>query len=141
MRFKMITMDHALSMEYLIFQYDNNVRHVNTIDDLIDWHYNFKKLLENKLQALGAKRDDIVEQYLAIGSAVAYNLTTIPYNKEFLDIFAEKDEKEIVHLISLGNSLRYFARLSDQQQFIETINVFNYQGGKLIRYEDFYDDV
>lgn len=137
----MINMDQALSMEYLIFQYDNNVRHVNTIDDLIDWSYQFKTLLENKLQVLGVKRDDIVEQYLAIGLAVAYNLTKIPYNKEFLDIFAEKDEKEIVHLISLGNSLRYFARLSDQQQFIETINVFNYQGGKLIRYEDFYDDV
>lgn len=137
----MITMDHVLSMEYLIIQYDKNILNVNTIDDLIDWHYNFKKLLENKLQALGAKRDDIVEQYLAIGSAVAYNLTTIPYNKEFLDTFAEKDEKDIVHLISLGNSLRYFARLNQKQQFIETINVFNYQGGKLIRYEDFYNDV
>lgn len=137
----MITMDHALSMEYLIIQYDNNILNVNTIDDLIDWHYNFKKLLENKLQGFGAKRDDIVEQYLAIGSAVAYNLTTIPYNKEFLDIFAEKDEKEIVHLISLGNSLRYFARLNQQRQFAETINVFNHNCGKLVRYEDFYDDV
>ena len=137
----MITMDHVLSMEYLIIQYDNNVLNVNTIDDLIDWHYNFKKLLENKLQLMGVKRDDIVEQYLAVGSAVAYNLTNIPYNKEFLDIFAEKDEKDIVHLISLGNSLRYFARLNQKQQFIETINTFNYNGGKLIRYEDFYDDV
>lgn len=137
----MITMDHALSMEYLIFQYDNNVRYVNTIDDLIDWSYQFKTLLENKLQGLGVKRDDIVEQYLAIGLAVAYNLTTIPYNKEFLDTFAEKDEKDIVHLISLGNSLRYFAKLNDQYQFVETINTFNYNGGKLIRYEDFYDDV
>lgn len=137
----MINMDQALSMEYLIFQYDNNVRHVNTIDDLIDWSYQFKTLLENKLQVLGVKRDDIVEQYLAIGLAVAYNLTKIPYNKEFLDIFAEKDEKEIVHLISLGNSLRYFARLNQKHQFVEIINVFNHNGGKLIRYEDFYDDV
>lgn len=137
----MITMGHALSMEYLIIQYDNNVLNVNTIDDLIDWSYQFKALLENKLQLMGVKRDDIVEQYLAVGSAVAYNLTNIPYNKEFLDIFAEKDEKDIVHLISLGNSLRYFARLNQKQQFIETINTFNYNGGKLMRYEDFYDDV
>lgn len=137
----MITMDHALSMEYLIIQYDNNILNINTIDDLIDWHYNFKKLLENKLQLMGVKRDNIVEQYLSVGSAVAYNLTNIPYNKEFLDIFAEKDEKDIVHLISLGNTLRYFARLNDQYQFVETINIFNYNGRKLIRYEDFYDDV
>ena len=145
MRCDIITMENALRMEDDVLRdllkYDKDHKTIETIDDLIKWFDDFADKITKNLKAQGLKKDDIIYQYQAVGLAMAYNLTTIPFNKTFLDTLDNKNRKEIVQLIRLGNSLRYFATTNNEEQFVRVVKLFQHNHNRMQRYEDYYKEI
>ena len=141
MRRDIITMENVLRMEDDVFRYDRDVRNIESIDDLIKWFDGFADKITNNLRAQGLKKDDIIYQYQAVGLAIAYNLTAIPFDKTFLDILDNKNKREIVQLIRLGNSLRYFATTNNEEQFVGVVKLFQHNHNRIQRYEDYYKEI
>lgn len=141
MRRDVITMDNALRMEDDVFRYDRDVINIETIDDLIKWFDKFTDKLTKNLKAQGLKKDDIIYQYQAVGLSMAYNLTTIPFDRTFLDTLDKKNRREIVQLIRLGNSLRYFATTNNEEQFVGVVKLFQHNHNRMQRYEDYYKEI
>lgn len=145
MRHDIITMDNALRMENDVLRdllkYDKDHKTIETIDDLIKWFDKFTDKLTKNLKAQGLKKDDIIYQYQAVGLSMAYNLTTIPFDRTFLDTLDKKNRREIVQLIRLGNSLRYFAIYSDENQFLGAVEIFQNNHNKMQKYEDYYNEI
>ena len=141
MRRDIITMENVLRMADDVFRYDRDVRNIESIDDLIKWFDDFTDKITNNLRAQGLKKDDIIYQYQAVGLAMAYNLTTIPFDKTFLDILDNKNKKEIVQLIRLGNSLRSFATANNEEQFVGVVKLFQHNHNRIQRYEDYYKEI
>lgn len=141
MRRDIITMENALRMEDDVFRYDRDVRNIETIDDLIKWFDDFADKITKNLKAQGLKKDDIIYQYQAVGLAMAYNLTTIPFDKTFLDTLDKRNKREIVQLLRLGNSLRYFATTNNEEQFVGVVKLFQHNHNRMQRYEDYYKEI
>lgn len=145
MKRDIITMDNALRMENDVLRdllkYDKDHKTIETIDDLIKWFDKFTDKLTNNLKAQGLKEDTIIYQYQAVGLSMAYNLTTIPFDRTFLDTLDKKNRREIVQLIRLGNSLRYFAIYSDENQFLGAVEIFQNNHNKMQKYEDYYNEI
>ena len=141
MRRDIITMKNALRMEDDVFRYDKDVRNIETIGDLIEWFDDFADKITKNLKAQGLKKDDIIYQYQAVGLAMAYNLTTIPFDKTFLDTLDKRNKREIVQLIRLGNSLRYFATTNNEEQFVGVVKLFQLNHNRMQRYEDYYKEI
>lgn len=145
MKRDIITMDNALKMENDVLRdllkYDKDHKTIETIDDLIKWFDKFTDKLTKNLKAQGLKKDDIIYQYQAVGLSMAYNLTTIPFDRTFLDTLDKKNRREIVQLIRLGNSLRYFAKTNNEKKFIEIVQLFQHNHNKMQEYEDYYNEI
>lgn len=145
MRRDIITMDNALRMENDVLRdllkYDKDHKTIETIDDLIKWFDKFTDKLKKNLKAQGLKENTIIYQYQAVGLSMAYNLTTIPFDRTFLDTLDKKNRREIVQLIRLGNSLRYFAIDSNESQFLGAIEIFQNNHNRMQKYEDYYNEI
>lgn len=145
MKRDIITMDNALRMENDVLRdllkYDKDHKTIETIDDLIKWFDKFTDKLTKNLKAQGLKKDDIIYQYQAVGLSMAYNLTTIPFDRTFLDTLDKKNRREIVQLIRLGNSLRYFTIYSDENQFSGAVEIFQNNHNRMQKYEDYYNEI
>lgn len=145
MKRDIITMDNALRMENDVLRdllkYDKDHKTIETIDDLIKWFDKFTDKLTKNLKAQGLKENTIIYQYQAVGLSMAYNLTTIPFDRTFLDTLDKKNRREIVQLIRLGNSLRYFAIDSNESQFLGAIKIFQNNHNRMQKYEDYYNEI
>lgn len=145
MRRDIITMENALRMEddvlKSLLKYDKDHKTIETIEDLIQWSDDFRDKVRTNLKAQGLKKDNIIDQYHAVGLSMAYNSTDIPFDKTFLDTLDNKNKRDIVQLIRLGNSLRFFATNNDEDQFLGAVKIFHKNYGRMQNYKDYYKEI